>query len=93
MLAGESQDHTHAALEQAEQQQRAADREQDRAGVVDPVTGLRSTFSWKRRVSTQAAASPSGMFTKKIQRQDRKSENTPPRAGPTTDAIPHTLAM
>ena len=30
----------HAALEQPEQQQRTADREQDRAAVVDPVAGL-----------------------------------------------------
>ena len=32
------------------------------------------------------------MLTKKIQRQDRYSENTPPRVGPTTADIAHTEA-
>jgi hypothetical protein len=33
------------------------------------------------------------MFTKKIHRQEMKSENTPPSAGPTNDEMPQTLAM
>jgi hypothetical protein len=33
-----------------------------------------------------------GMLTKKIQRHDTHSENTPPSVGPTTDATPQTLA-
>ena len=32
------------------------------------------------------------MLTKKIQRQEIHSLNTPPRVGPTTAEIPHTLA-
>ncbi len=34
-----------------------------------------------------------GRLMKKIQRHDRKSENTPPSVGPTMDAMPQTLAM
>ena len=33
------------------------------------------------------------MLMKKIQRQDTHSLNTPPSVGPTTEAIPQTLAM
>ena len=33
------------------------------------------------------------MLTKKIQRQLRYSEKTPPRVGPMIDEAPHTLAM
>ena len=33
------------------------------------------------------------MLTKKIQRQEAYSENTPPSVGPTTEEIPQTLAM
>ena len=54
---------------------------------------VRSTVSWKYRTSSHAAARHSGMLTKKIQFQDRNSENTPPSVGPTTDETPHTLAM
>ena len=54
---------------------------------------FRSTRSSKRRQSMVAAAMPIGMLTKKIHRQVRKSENTPPRAGPTTDEMPQTLAV
>ena len=32
------------------------------------------------------------MLTKKIHRQLTKSTNTPPRVGPTTDDMAHTLA-
>ena len=34
----------------------------------------------------------SGTLTKKIHRQLRYSENTPPRVGPTTAEMAHTLA-
>ena len=54
---------------------------------------VRSTVSCRYRTSSHAAATHSGMFTKKIHRHDRNSENTPPRVGPTTDETPHTLAM
>ena len=46
----------------------------------------------KWRASIQAANAPSGTLTKKIQRQVRKSENTPPSVGPTTADIAQTLA-
>ncbi len=38
------------------------------------------------------ATRQSGMFTKKIHRQPTYSENTPPRVGPTTAEMAHTLA-
>ena len=47
----------------------------------------------KRRQRTQAASAPSGTLTKKMKRQSRKSTNTPPRVGPTTEEIAQTLAM
>jgi hypothetical protein len=39
-----------------------------------------------------AASRQSGMFTRKTQRQETYSLNTPPSAGPTTEAVPQTLA-
>ena len=51
-----------------------------------------STCSWKLRHSIHAATPPSGMLMKKIHRQVRYSENSPPRVGPTTAATPQTLA-
>ena len=54
--------------------------------------GCRCTCSWNRRASAYAAIAPSGMFTKKIQRQLAKSTNRPPRAGPTTAEMAQTLA-
>ena len=33
------------------------------------------------------------MFTKKIHRHEANSANSPPRVGPTTEEIAHTLAM
>ena len=53
----------------------------------------RSTCSWKLRASMAAASTHSGMLTKKIHRQVTYSDSRPPRVGPTTAAIPHTLAM
>jgi hypothetical protein len=53
---------------------------------------LRSTRSEKLRNSISAAIAPSGRLMKKIQRQSRYSANTPPSVGPTTDAMPQTLA-
>ena len=44
------------------------------------------------RNSAQAASSPSGMLTKKIQRQFRKSTKSPPSVGPTTAEMAQTLA-
>ena len=44
---------------------------------------LRITCSWNLRNSHQAASAPSGMLTKKIQRQFRKSTKSPPSVGPT----------
>ncbi len=40
-----------------------------------------------------AARRHNGTLTKKIQRQERYSENSPPRVGPITDEMAHTLAM
>ena len=53
---------------------------------------LRSTFSWKLRSNSPPATRHSGMLTKKIHGQLRNWVNTPPRVGPTTAAIAHTLA-
>ena len=53
---------------------------------------LRATFSLNLRISHHAASAPSGMLTKKIQRQFRKSTKIPPSAGPTTAEIAQTLA-
>ncbi len=54
--------------------------------------GLRSMFSWNARISIHAARMHSGTLTKKIHRHDRNCENSPPRVGPTTEEIAHTLA-
>ena len=52
----------------------------------------RCTFSWNRRTSIQPANTHSGMLMMNSQRQVSHSENTPPRVGPTTAEIAHTLA-
>jgi hypothetical protein len=61
-----------------------------------PATSIRCrsrvTFSSNLRNSAHAATRPSGTLTKKIQRQFKKSTNTPPRVGPTTAEIAQTLA-
>jgi hypothetical protein len=44
------------------------------------------------RSTTTSAIAPSGRLTKKIQRHDRYSENSPPAVGPTTADMPQTLA-
>ncbi len=49
-------------------------------------------LSWKLRMSIHAATMHNGTLTKKIQRHDVNCENTPPRVGPTTEDIAHTLA-
>ena len=81
-----------AALEQAQDEQASPTVSSAGAGVVD--AGLAAfDLSWKLRPSMAAASRHSGMLTRKIQRQLRYSENTPPRVGPTTDETAHTLAM
>lgn len=49
-------------------------------------------FSSNLRYRTIAATAHNGTLTKKIHRQDRNSENTPPSVGPTIADIAHTLA-
>ena len=44
-------------------------------------------------MSSHPATMQSGTLTKKIQRHEANSENTPPSVGPTTDEIAQTLAM
>ena len=53
----------------------------------------RSIRSWNPRTSSTVARAPIGRLTKKIQRHETYSENTPPRVGPTIEAMPQTLAM
>ena len=53
---------------------------------------VRRTFSRKRRWIISAARTQIGMLTKKIHRHDTYSLNTPPRVGPITEDMPHTLA-
>ena len=51
-----------------------------------------STFSVKCLDRARSARAPSGRLTKKIQRHDRYSLNSPPMTGPRTEAAPQTLA-
>ena len=53
---------------------------------------VRGAVSVKERSSIHAASAASGRFTKKIQRQLRYWEKTPPSSGPSTDDSAHTLA-
>ena len=81
-LGGEDQAQETPPSSSAEDQQRAARGQQPGAGQVELRCRFRSTCSWNWRTSAQAATAPSGMLTKKIQRQSRKSTNSPPRVGP-----------
>ena len=61
-----------------------------------PTTSIRCVrrcrVSWKDRRNIHHATRQSGMLTKKIQRQEMYSLNSPPSSGPTTADMPQTLA-